>query len=162
MERLTFEGDFCDIAVCLETRGGSFCEEGACSQRKVWERLKAYEDTGLDPEEVRASQHLLQFFQEMWGPLDDVKHIRELLQAEKDGRVVILPCKAWDKVYRIVDMQSHTVYKNFVREETVQPIGVPYRDIMGGFSLIPLDAFGKTAFLTKEEAEAALKGGAAE
>lgn len=44
MERLTFEGDFCDIAMCLETRGGSFCEEGACSQRRVWERLKAYED----------------------------------------------------------------------------------------------------------------------
>lgn len=44
MDRLTFEGDFCDIAMCLETRGGSFCEEGACSQRRVWERLKTYED----------------------------------------------------------------------------------------------------------------------
>lgn len=50
MERLTFEGDFCDIAQCAETRGGSFCEGGTCSQRKVWERLKAYEDTGLTPE----------------------------------------------------------------------------------------------------------------
>lgn len=44
MERLTFEGNFCDIAVCLETPGGSFCEEGPCTQRKVWERLKLYED----------------------------------------------------------------------------------------------------------------------
>lgn len=52
MERITFEGNFCDIAMCMETPGGSFCEDGACSQRKVWERLKQYEDTGLSPEEI--------------------------------------------------------------------------------------------------------------
>lgn len=47
MERLTFEGNFCDIAMCRERA----CI-GRCSQRDVWERLKAYEDTGLTPEEV--------------------------------------------------------------------------------------------------------------
>ena len=52
MEQLTFEGNFCDIAQCAEIPGGSFCEDGACSQRKVWERLRAYEDTGLMPEEI--------------------------------------------------------------------------------------------------------------
>lgn len=52
MERLTFEGRFCDIAQCTETPGGSFCEEGYCSQRQVWERLKQYEDTGLMPNDV--------------------------------------------------------------------------------------------------------------
>ena len=44
MNRLTFEGNFCDIAMCQEVRGGSFCKDGYCSQYKVWERLKAYED----------------------------------------------------------------------------------------------------------------------
>lgn len=44
MNRLTFDGNFCDIAMCQETRGGSFCEDGYCSQRNVWERLKEYED----------------------------------------------------------------------------------------------------------------------
>lgn len=44
MKRLTFDGNFCDIAMCAETQGGSFCEDGNCSQRKVWERLKEYED----------------------------------------------------------------------------------------------------------------------
>lgn len=53
MERLTFEGNFCDISQCLETPGGSFCEDGACTQRKIWERLKEYEDTGMSPNEVR-------------------------------------------------------------------------------------------------------------
>lgn len=43
-ERLTFEGNFCEIARCKETRWGKHCPDGACSQRKVWERLKQYED----------------------------------------------------------------------------------------------------------------------
>lgn len=44
MERLTFDGNFCDIAMCTELRYGSLCPDGACTQRKVWEQLKAYED----------------------------------------------------------------------------------------------------------------------
>ena len=48
MERLTFEGNFCDIAKCEDTPGGSFCEYGYCDQRKVWERLKSIEDVVAD------------------------------------------------------------------------------------------------------------------
>ena len=44
MKRLTFDGNFCDIAMCQETPGSSFCEDGYCTQRKVWDRLKQYED----------------------------------------------------------------------------------------------------------------------
>ena len=59
MERLTFEGNFCDIAQCDVIPGGSSCESGSCTQRKVWERLKAYEDTGLTPEEVKRMSNIL-------------------------------------------------------------------------------------------------------
>lgn len=52
MKRLTFDGNFCDIAMCQSVPGGSFCEDGYCSQKKVWERLKEYEDTGLEPGEI--------------------------------------------------------------------------------------------------------------
>ena len=49
MERLTFEGNFCDLAMCRENP----CPyNGSCSQRETWERLKAYEDIGLTPEEI--------------------------------------------------------------------------------------------------------------
>ena len=44
MKRLTFDGNFCDIAMCQETPGSLFCEDGYCTQRKVWDRLKQYED----------------------------------------------------------------------------------------------------------------------
>lgn len=52
-DRLTFDGNFCDIAKCREKRWGKYCPDGACSQRKVWERLKEYEDTTLSPADVR-------------------------------------------------------------------------------------------------------------
>lgn len=42
MERITFDGNFCDISQCRELP----CQHGGnCSQKQVWERLKAYEDT---------------------------------------------------------------------------------------------------------------------
>lgn len=44
MDRLTFGGCFCDIALCAEKPGSPVCGDGGCTQRKVWERLKQYED----------------------------------------------------------------------------------------------------------------------
>lgn len=93
MERLTFEGNFCDIAQCRDVPGGSFCEDGSCSQKKVWTRLKSYEDTGLTPKEVTAQGELFDYALKESKTLAEqltlLKHIRELAEAEKDGRVVV-------------------------------------------------------------------------
>lgn len=91
MERLTFDGNFCDIAQCRELP----CPyNGACSQRKVWERLKAYEDTGMTPAEVHSMQSewcaMMAVLNSVGG---DYTRLRELAEADKDGRVVVLPCK---------------------------------------------------------------------
>lgn len=61
-------------------------------------------------------------------------------------------------MYAIVDM-SHTACKSFVSDLPikVEPYQIIYRNIMGGYSCIPFEEFGKTVFLTKEEAEAKLK-----
>mgnify|MGYP004461273181 FL=1 len=93
MERMTFEGNFCDIAQCRELP----CPyNGACSQRKVWERLKAYEDTGLTPEEVlpkdKADEIALKLMR--LADLESIcsyTRLRELAEADKDGRLVVLP-----------------------------------------------------------------------
>ncbi|MBE7039116.1 MAG: hypothetical protein E7398_00125 [Ruminococcaceae bacterium] len=70
--------------------------------------------------------------------------------------VIVPPVVAGDKVYRIVDM-SKTACRCFVTEETVEKYTVVYKNILGNYNLIPFDDFGKTVFLTKEEAEAALR-----
>ena len=91
MERLTFEGSFCDIAQCRELP----CPyNGACSQRKVWERLKAYEDTGIEPEEVNdavVGSKLLAKSQLVSAFGIAAERLRELAEADKDGRVAVLP-----------------------------------------------------------------------
>ena len=97
MERITFEGNFCDISMCRENP----CPyNGMCSQRQTWERLKEYEDTGLEPEEIErivdayGRGHTLRT--ESAERLEIVREIktdrlRELMQAEQDGRLVELP-----------------------------------------------------------------------
>ena len=53
MNRLTYEGDYCrDIAMC--DPGNRLCG-GSCRGKRLWERLKQYEDTGLEPAALAAS-----------------------------------------------------------------------------------------------------------
>ena len=75
-------------------------------------------------------------------------------QEEADGKLIHLPCKVGDKVYHI--------YENNVEEDTVHSI---YVDCWNNLSIklrwqrkrTELEDIGKTVFLTKEEAEKALK-----
>mgnify|MGYP001159068600 CR=1 FL=1 len=97
MERLTFEGNFCDIAQCRDL----VCQQsGTCTQRQVWERLKAYEDTGLEPEAVEtvklalAAKHMVDLETLNNTP---ISRLVELAEADKDGRVVVLPCKVGER-----------------------------------------------------------------
>ena len=88
MERITFNGNFCDIAQCREMP----CQHGGnCSQKKVWERLKAYEDTGLTPEEVSALVKDWSDLRTIIGECGGIDRLRNLAEADKDGRVVVLP-----------------------------------------------------------------------
>ena len=159
MKRLTFDGNFCDIAMCQETPGSSFCEDGYCTQRKVWDRLKQYEDIGLEPEKIVFLKNVVD--DTFSDKPEFTEHIRELLRAEKDGRLVILPCKVGDAVYWMHDGVITECYINRVQ---INRYGV-FIHIKSKKDKVPHGAFnakiniGKTVFLTREEAEAALKGG---
>lgn len=83
MERLTFDGNFCDIAQCRELP----CPHGgSCTQRKVWEKLKAYEDTGLTPKLVQETAEFA-----IWIHENGLEKIKEWVKADKEGRLVVLP-----------------------------------------------------------------------
>ena len=154
MERLTFEGNFCDIAKCDVISGGSYCESGSCTQRKVWERLKAYEDTGLSPQacaEAREAGKALSSCDISFGRL------AELLTADKDGRLVVLPCKVGDVVYgfhggkTILPMVAKWIETN----TDGWCIEVQYAPMAPEF--YRFSDFGKTVFFTQGEAEKALE-----
>ena len=154
MARITFEGNFCDISMCRENP----CPyNGMCSQRQTWERLKEYEDTGFDPEEIADFMKRWEQTVEIGGMLKKycIDHIRDLLHAEQDGRLVVLPCKVGDHVW--IDGRDAIVTEFFgYRSERY------FHAVILGRNKhidIPFTEIGKTVFLNREEAEAALKGG---
>ena len=96
MKRLTFEGNYCDISQCRELP----CKyDGNCSQKQVWERLREYEDTGLTPEKIKApftENTMINLAAQALGV--EPSRLRELAEADKDGRVVVLPCKGYSDI----------------------------------------------------------------
>lgn len=137
MEKLTFDGNFCDIAQC---RALPCPHGGSCTQRKVWEKLKAYEDTGLTP---KLAQETAEFA--IWVHENGLEKIKEWIKADKAGRLVVLPCKVGTATYYI-----HYPIA-FYPDESEPEIK------RGIFTLIDLDRFGHSVFLTREEAEKALE-----
>lgn len=87
MERLTFQGNFCDIAKC---RDSACKQDGTCTQKEVWKRLKAYEETGLTPAEVQSMSGEWCAMMSVLNSLGSHDRLRELAEADKDGRVVVL------------------------------------------------------------------------
>ena len=157
MERLTFEGNFCDIAQCRD----SACKyDGDCSQKQVWERLQDYEDSGLAPAEVHSMSGEWCAMMSVLNSIGSYDRLRELAEADKDGRVLILPCKAGDMLYEITTRKTISEYCATAICVTLGGIFIEW-EIRKGFagrsaSGITPSAIGKTVFLTREEAEKAL------
>ena len=129
--------------------------------RDLYGRLKAYEDTGMYPESVEALKlsmmdKAISEITEFDGlPID---RLRELAEADKDGRVVVLPCKVGDVVYgfhnnrqTILPMVAKWIETNDDR----WTVAAQYTPMAPNF--YQLSDFGKTVFLTREEAEKALQ-----
>lgn len=117
-------------------------------------RLAAYEDTELTPEEVAALVKDWSDLCTIVGECGGIDRMRELAEADKDGRLVVLPCKAGDKLYRVFDgnISEHEVQnmKYFARQGRLGIDMTPFFPDAGRF-------IGKTVFLTREEAEKALE-----
>lgn len=74
---------------------------------------------------------------------------------EESGRLVVLPCKVGETVYQILQKGSgHWEEDKYILDDRGTP-----KIYERGFHLILLNDIGKTIFLTREEAEAALEGG---
>ena len=151
MDRLTFDGNFCDIAQCRELP----CPyDNNCMQKQVWERLKEFEDLGYTP---AALAKLVKFDEVMKRTGLTVDRIYDLIVADEAGRVVVLPCKVGDVVY------------GFHGDRTILPMAAKWFETnTDGWCVVAQYApmvpkfyrfsdFGKTVFLTREEAEKALE-----
>lgn len=120
--------------------------------RQLYSALAAYEDTGMTPESVEALKLSM-----MGKAITEIKEfnglpvdrLRELAEADKDGRLVVLPCKVGDTVYLIVTKRArnYTPEFRFVKKSRLTFLNMERI----------LQDFGKEAFLTREEAEKTLE-----
>ena len=150
MERLTYRDK--DGFPMMKKRGG-FKQGGV-------ERLVAYEDTGLEPREVSAIVKEWSDLCTVIGECGGIDRLRELAEADRDGRVVVLPCKVGDTVYSIfgAEVIGKTVGRVIINGYTTPRIWV---DLDCSFLSSVTERWdlgiGKDFFLTREEAEKALE-----
>jgi hypothetical protein len=167
MKRLTYRDK--DGFPMMKKRGG-FKQGGV-------ERLASYEDTGRTPEEVTALGNLFNYALEESKTLTEqlalLNRLRELAEADKDGRLEVLPCKDWLDVVFGDQVLFWGIDKDYV-EQPIREISVDDAERIGwydGYKTVYLkgtdengeawefypEEIGKTVFLTREEAEKALE-----
>ena len=137
-------GDGCKINDCL-------------FETAVCDRLAAYEDTGLTPEEIKApftEDTMINLAAQALGV--EPSRLRELAEADKDGRCVVLQCKVGDTVWRIVRDGEPHITRDEVRDMYFADDMTPCVELVGG-RVTFTEKFGKTVFLSREEAEKALR-----
>ena len=153
MERLTYRlNDQCDNPTDSIILKPYLRYEDPETRKKILNRLAAYEDTGLEPEEIKKHEAAYnECLTRTYGPFK--QKISQWLQAEQDGRLVVLPCKVGDTVYfallgRIIEKQVFSIVS----------FSNSTRIYCGGTSeYFGPEDIGKTFFLTREEAEKALQ-----
>ena len=131
---------------------------GVQYQAAFVDRLAAYEDTGLSPEKVSWMKEVVEAVFD--NDTSRIERAHNLHVADKEGRCVVLPCKVGDTVFARLDNKSKYVCECKVKQivvgnigfVTFAPIGAPEREYD-----VSLRGFGKTVFLSREEAEKALQ-----
>ena len=141
--------------------------EARCAQldgNVVVERLAAYEDTGLTPDEIKApftEGTVIKLAAQALGV--DPARLRELVEADKAGRLAVLPCKVGEKIYYLngkyiieVEVVGYKVDETgawlFIGETHNPETNRAYH------CDLETERIGKTVFFTREEAERAMEG----
>lgn len=144
------DGDGCKIRDCL-------------FDNTVCERLAAYEDTGLTPEEIDMDHEAAETLRQLCRGCD-LDRLEELVEADKDERVVVLPVKPVltpilsSMLYIIEDgdVYEDALYEAVVGMSESGKVNVVYTTLSDQIIFEQAD-IGKTVFLTREKAEEALE-----
>ena len=142
------------------TAVGGFCTAVPASHCPL---LREYLDTGLTSAEVHSMQGewcaMMSVLNSIGGGYD---HLRELAEADKDGRLVVLPCKVGDTVWMYGE-DFGTVLPYTIDLISFVGKGCGYSanynhngELIDGIDFED-DDIGKTVFLAREEAEKALE-----
>lgn len=143
MERLTYRDK--DGFPMMKKRGG-FNQGGV-------ERLAAYEDTDLTPEEIDMDHEAAEQIRYLCRNCD-LDRLEKLVEADRDGRVVVRPCNVGDTLFRVF---AGEILEHKVRNMRYLAIQGRWDIDTTPFCSYVESSIGKTIFLTREEAKAALE-----
>ena len=138
MERLTKrlpDGKVVTDCDSCEQKKDKQCTFSECRASLI-KRLAAYEDIA-----------------ELCGGFD---RLRELAEADKDGRVVVLPCRQGDELWTYGNFTRGREVYRFTVSDVSTLIGRTVLNTLG-LGTIRQDDIGKTVFSTREEAERAMQ-----
>lgn len=121
------------------------------------DRLAGYEDTGLTPGEVHSLWGEWNAMMRVLNSIGSYDRLRELAEADKEGRVVVLPCKVGDVVYGFHGRRTILPMVAKWIETNTDGWAVAAQYVPKAPKFYKFSDFGKTVFLTRGEAEAALK-----
>lgn len=112
-----------------------------------------------DWEEYKFWQSRLELIEDILGDEYNLEHLKELVEADREGKCVVLPCRVGDKVYCI---QSYFNDAKMRSEKKVKCRVVDFMqslpDLLECEGMIyKFSDIGKIVFLTREEAETALE-----
>lgn len=152
MERITKpEGSYCDDCQTGKEKN-NYC---SCDEEiAMYERLKAYENTELEPE---ICAEYKTFEDEAVSKSVPFKRIVELMNAEAQGRLVMLPCEVGEEIWSAAPFVDYIPRKGYITTFNVGIKGV--YGFYAGFDSEPVSAYflindiGKTVFFTQAEAE---------
>lgn len=167
MERLTdCAQGYCEVYCDHYT--SCFSEPDICERKhevQLYERLKDYESTGLEPDAVMnmaesTETACLTWFVSRYGI--PAGRMMGFAEADAEGRLVVLPFLPNEDVWDYSEFFDGTPYAEYYKlRDSFVGVGVS----ANGKRVFEYDCFtidpeqiGKTIFLSREEAEAALKG----
>lgn len=173
MERLTGRSDtgHAYYPRCFEEPcNGNGCKFKDCPfDETICERLAAYEDSECEPEEVLPKDKADEIAMKLMRLADleslcSYARLRELAEADKDERVVVLPVKPVltpilsSMLYIIEDGEIYedALYEAVVGMSESGKVNVVYTTLSDQIIFEQAD-IGKTVFLTREDAEKALE-----
>ncbi len=139
------------------TAVGGFCTAVQAAHCPL---LREYLDTELTPEEVSELAKDWSDLCTIVGECGGLDRVRALAEADRDRRLVVLPCQSGEHVFALLDNQTHVwkcevehaVLDGWRKVFAIRPLGRSKDSYYA-----PFGAFGQTVFLTREAAEKALE-----
>ena len=136
------------------------CWSYHCGSGEAANRLDAYEEMRLRPEEIDMDHEAAEQLRHLCRGCD-LDRLEKLAEADRAGRLVVPPCKVGDTVYEVTSRKTISEYRvkairvelfcTFIEWDIVA--GFVDKSILG----VPVNEIGKTVFLAREEAEKALE-----